>query len=243
MTTIDILIVAEDESDVACATMLADRLCLDTMEWADAESLAHYRRWRGEFEQPFLDIHKIHEIAARRNLRRVHGHFEGRPTAQDYQSAVQALRIARASDMCCHAVVWIRDTDGPTDRAQGWTDACNKAGEGLVCIGGFPHESMEAWKIVAWTHSPHFDPPAVSSVKATLKFDPTQHPNALSHNENVPKSAKAVVEGLAISHDVMESADLGKLESSAPAQLCGLSGFVKQVREQLAPLVRRGPQP
>ena len=241
---ISILVVAEHESDVAHATTLADRMVLASLQWAEPESLPFLRRWRGEFEELFLDVHKIHEVAARRGFPRVRGHFDNRPSAHDYQSAIQALRIARADDIEAPAVVWIRDTDGEhvglESRIQGWQDACSRFdGEFGALVGGFPHESMEAWMIVAWANGPARDAQAIEIVRQELGFDPTLRPQGLSHSEHIPKSAKNVVRRLGIDSRCMESTELEVLQNSDPARNCGLLDFLEQIRERLVPLVRR----
>lgn len=238
----DIVIAAEDESDARRAKSLIDRLFLTDIDWlaeqpehAQASLLDGFREWRGhDHESSFLDIHKVHALADARGLPSPRGHFDGRPAAPDYHSAVRALWLLLDGGLP-RALVWIRDTDGQRSRITGWQHACVTAGaEFSVLIGGFPHECMEAWLLASCEADGR---PALRELREQLGFDPAAQPERLSHKKNAPKSAKAVCDALAISDANWEGASLEDLLQRGVG--CGLAAFVADVRDKLVAEARR----
>jgi hypothetical protein len=242
MSIVDIMIVAESHSDTRIATFLADRILMIQLGWPDKSMLPGLRRWRGEAENSeFLDIHKVHELARAKGIPPVYGHFDNRPTAPDYQSAMDALYLALASEPQPHAFVWIRDTDGDKSRVQGWRDASQQFTHDFAAlVSGFPHECMETWRLLAWSHGQSRDDVRVAQERQRLGFDPTTSPERLSHKQNVPKSAKAVVEALGAHEYSLHECDLEATSRGGSA--CGLATYLDEVRKHLLPAVRRGPE-
>jgi hypothetical protein len=244
VTALEIVIAAEDESDARRIRSLIDRILVAEIAWLAEQPeprstlLDGLRQWRGhDATSSFLDIHQIHALADARGLPNWHGHFDGRPAALDFHSAVRALWIM-LGDGEPSGLIWVRDTDGETSRIQGWRDACAEAGADFpVLIGGFPHECMEAWLLVALTldpRTPHF-----RKLCQQLGFNPLDHPELLSHKPNVPKSAKAVCSTLGADEESWLDADPEDLERRGAD--CGLAEFIAELRDKLAPAIQRGP--
>ncbi len=234
-----IVVAAEDESDARRIKSLIDKVLIAEIAWLgeQPELLGCLREWRShDGAATFLDIHGIHELADARRLPSPHGYFDGRPAAQDYRSAVRAMWLLKA-DRLPSALVWVRDTDGETSRITGWTDACTQAGEDFsVLVGGFPHECMEAWLLVALTvdrRSSEFQ-----KLRQKLGFDPLAHPERLSHKKRVPKSAKGVCEALEVGEETWLDADLNDLDQRGAG--CGLTEFMAALRDKLVPAANRG---
>lgn len=237
----DIVVVAEAESDARRAKRLVDRVLLELVDWLreQPELLDGLRQWRGlEADESFLDMHAIHSLADVHGLPRPHGHFDNRPTAEDFHAAVRALWLLLELGRP-RVVIWIRDTDGPTQRRQGWLDALEHAGNDFdIALAGFPHECMESWLLAAWSPRSKADKSGLEQARSQLGFWPDQAPELLSHKDGVPKSIKAICEQLAVDEAVLESAALDQLRKRGVG--CGLTEFLTDVADQLIPALLRG---
>ncbi|MFO7561313.1 MAG: hypothetical protein R6X02_01615 [Enhygromyxa sp.] len=242
-TAFGIVIAAEAESDARRIKSLVDAILVAEIEWlaeqpeqARDNLLDDLRKWRSfDSASSFLDIHKIHDFADARGLPSPRGHFDGRPAAQDYHSALRALWLLIAEGRP-PALIWVRDTDGQIARIKGWTDACSEAGADFpVLIGGFPHECMEAWLLVA--HSVDRRKPEFAQMCQRLGFNPLEHPERLSHKDHAPKSAKRVCKALGVSDERWLDANPEDLAQRGAG--CGLAEFIGGIRDELVPAVKR----
>jgi hypothetical protein len=240
MVPFGIVVAAEDESDARRVKSLIDRILVADIDWLAEQAeperrhfLDGLREWRGhDPTSSFLDIHKVHDLADARGLPSPHGHFDGRPAAPDYHGAVRALWLLLDEKEPPVAFIWVRDTDGQTSRITGWADACEESGKDLsVLIGGFPHECMEAWLLVAFAPSEHQEQ-ELRTLRQQLGFNPVDQPERLSHKENVPRSAKGVCRTIGLDEMTWDDADPNDLAQRGVG--CGLAAF---------PAVRRGPKP
>lgn len=237
MSRFDIVIAAEAESDARRIKSLIDRVLTVDIAWLAEQPeqtrpqlLDGLREWRGhDAASTFLDIHKVHELADALGLPAPRGHFDGRPAAQDYHSAVRALWLLLATDLP-RVLVWVRDTDGQLSRVDGWKDACVEAGaEYPLLIGGFPHECMEAWMLAAITDVDR-QTAVFRGLRQQLGFDPVAQPERLSHKQDVPKSAKRVCKALGVDEVIW---DVELEELVARGRGCGLAAFIADVRDKL----------
>ena len=230
-TPLDIVVVAEAESDARRAKLLIDRVLTEAIGWLreQPELIDSQRTWRGIDAAAYLDIHKVHELADDCRLPRPRGHFDGKPTAEDFHCAVRALWLLIEHGPP-NVVVWVRDTDGNkrNTRHQGWRDACQHAGETFdALIAGFPHECMEAWMLAAWSPSSEEDKARLAKERERLGFLPTEEPERLSHKRNVPKSAKMVQHRLCVDDETLSKVALDELRRRGVG--CGLSEFMDEV--------------
>lgn len=241
----DIVIAAEAESDARRIKSLIDRILIADTDWlteqpehARPQLLNGLRAWRGQNSSAtFLDIHKIHDLADALGLPAPRGHFDGRPAAQDYHSAVRALWLLLAGGLP-RGLIWVRDTDGQISRVDGWKDACTEAGaEFSILIGGFPHECMEAWVLAAFTTVDR-QTSTFRALREQLGFDPIAQSERLSHKQGVPRSAKKVCEALGIEDATWSDTAIDELAQQGHG--CGLAAFIAEIRDKLVSAVQRG---
>ncbi len=233
-------VVCEAERDRFTATSLADRILCQDVEWIEPESLHLHRTWRGLTDgQSFLDWHEIKKFRIK-----VHGHFDGRPGAQDAFAARKALLLLKTSDKPPDAVLLIRDSDRQDQRLQGLRQAREETDWGVPIVIGLAHPKRESWVIVTFEPATPREEERLREVIRELGFDPRQRPTSLNDpGRSNPRNLKRVLALLTGSDRDREDScwngcDLKDLKSRG--QDTGLAEFIEEVRSRLVPLFLRG---
>ncbi|MEM9462843.1 MAG: hypothetical protein AAGF11_52365 [Myxococcota bacterium] len=240
-TPLDIVVVAEATSDARRAKGLVDRVIIEAVDWLKAQPdlLDSQRRWRGvDATCDYLDIHKVPGLARSMDLPPVRGGFEGKLPAEDHRVAVQAMWVLIALGPP-QILIWIRDTDGSTERRRGWLDACRRSGAAFRgSIGGFPHECMEAWLLAAWSPTSADEHRELAKERARLGFSPIEQPQRLSHKQSVKRSIKGVCKTLGVDEGGLQTVCVDQLRRRGAG--CGLAAFLMEIDRVLVSIIRSG---
>ncbi|MGK4002750.1 hypothetical protein WMF31_09020 [Sorangium sp. So ce1036] len=144
------------------------------------------------------------------------------------------------------AVVIARDLDGRPERAEGFAQAAadsKRTWPFEVVVGALAEPEVEAWLVAAWDPEDDSERQRLAALCGELHFDPCAKPERLtSKNEADRKDAKRVLAALtATGRDAgarWADAPVERLESRGAS--CGLTRFVREVRQHLVPVVKRG---
>ena len=228
-----LVLVVEGPSDERRARILLDHWILEQVDWVDASTLDTYRHYTGlELGEEWLDLHDIPKLARAQRLR-PSGHGEAwLVRGLLLPLLLEKHRRARLQGDESLVVVYLRDTDGfPERQPQAERGATGLLGtSALSWLPGFPHEAMEAWVLLGWLPGDEAERAAHQAAMKALSFDPLKTPHTLSHKENVPKSAKALLERLGVDHTREETclARAADREDDT-AEQCGLGAFRRKV--------------
>lgn len=122
-------------------------------------------------------------------------------------------------------VLWSRDTDGDNDRAVAAREIreINASGFSRVSLA-MANECGETWVLAGWRAETKEEHDNLDKWRKKLGFDPTQQPEALSHKEHAPKSAKEVMDDLVEN----EAQALFVAAENGRGVGCGLAGWIKE---------------
>jgi len=193
------------------------------------------RRYEGLGGQSFIRTKDIPVLVRERNLdRRYSSDGPRKGDAGSFRKLFQVLQKEKLLGPRT-VVVWSRDDDGDDDRR---TDVEN-ALKDLPVLGtwllAIARECGEAWVIAGFSPKTKAEIATLKDLRQQLGFAPLKHPKFLSHKENVPTSAKTVVEKLFEGdHPREHEALVAATRSDHPAAIpCGLRRFCDQVETWL----------
>lgn len=245
-TVISLAIVCEAKADRELGAGLADRILVDEHEWADG-ILDDLRAWRGRTEKDaFLDWHDVSKLSSEQGLRHVaHGRFDARGGPQA-RATRQALFLLMKGPDLPDGVALLVDSDG-MDKRTGLEAAVRDettAWPFRIAIGVADRE-RESWILSAWLPENALETRKLAAFRRELGFDPTNEPEKLSAGgrkgragEIAKRDPKRVVGSLcptkARERACWESTPLTTLESKGARN--GLAAFLKDVRDEFAPL-------
>lgn len=228
-----IIVVVEGRGDERRVPLLIDHFLTST---AALPPLTDVRTYEGLGGWPFIRVHNIPQLARERGLSRRFS-SDG-PKKGDGGLVRQLFQVLQKEKLLGprSVVVWSRDDDGVRGRR---TDVENALGElptsnpWLLAIAS---ECGEAWVIAGWSPASKMDDERLRKWRQQLGFAPHEHPECLSHKENVPKSAKAVLDDFFGGDRDRENESLiaAACSGSGAAKACGLSGFCDQLRAWIA---------
>ncbi len=237
-------VVAEAPADHRTATELADRILIEAInDWVDEDQLLYQREWVVDVAGGPLSWKRIRKLAEAAGIE-AEGFFNGEPGLPDARAARRALRYLRATIPGLKAVVLIRDQDDQIDRRDGLEQARREDHEGLVIVVGLAIVERECWVVCGFE-------PQDESERARLKDAREQvgfHPHERSHDlkackdDNAKLSPKRVLRLLTEGNFDRErrcwkETPLVVLRQRGKEN--GLTDYLHEVRERLAPLIGR----
>jgi hypothetical protein len=205
--------VAEDESDAAIVTGLADRFAQEPEhgleEWL-RDNLDTYRVWQGdEPDTTYLKWSSVKKRASSLRIR-IHGYenralgFENAEVRKVFTLVTRAGR-ERPAGLLLH-----RDTDGSEDRQEGYRTSVaayqqamsGEANRVHLCLA-LPHPEIEAWLLAGFEPETDAGREALAEERRALGFDPREQASRLNpkrtstpEGEDVKKSTKRILEKL-----------------------------------------------
>ncbi len=232
-------ILCEGVADMWTATDLADRVLCSAVDWITADTLVHYRRWRGlEESDAFLAWRKVPALAREYDFR-VHGAFGGLTDYRVARSALLLLKVQRPD-----AVVIIRDSDGDPTRRDSLERARREESPGtewpFPIIIGVADTKRECWVLTGFAPQTPAEERALTGLKRELGFDPlssAQHltartPNAL---RNAKRALKALIRDNAERERLCWlDCDLRILSDRGRGS--GLADYLDEIQTRLVPL-------
>jgi hypothetical protein len=235
---------ARADRDTACG--LADRVLLEEVSWLEAETLGSYRQWRGtDSEQPFLKWANVKTELARKGVKGIFGHFDGKAGQPDAYMARLALLLLSSSEQRPAAVVLVRDSDGDARRREGLEQARNLVWNGrgwpFPVVIGLAESKRECWVLAGFDPRNRDEAERLEASEHRLSFHPVREAHQLTAREHgAKKDAKVALDALTRGDLERERAclaetPLARLEERG--MHTGLSAYLKEVRERLVPVL------
>ena len=122
-------------------------------------------------------------------------------------------------------VIWARDDDGHGEtRRADVSGARESLPDTTPIILAIASECGEAWVIAGWRPETPADEEKLRKLRQSLGFEPHVYPERLSHKDNAPRSAKAVIVELFAGDREKEASALGVAANSShrASEACGL---------------------
>ena len=207
------VVVAEDESDAAIVTGLADRYAQEPEhgleEWL-RDNLDTYRAWQGE--EPGTTCLKWSKVKERARSLRISIHGYGNRTLGFEEAEIRKVftLVTRAGRERPAGLLLHRDTDASADRRAGYQasvaayqQAVSSDAERVHICLALPHPEIEAWLLAGFEPETDAGREALSEERRTLGFDPREQASRLNpkrtstpEGEDVKKSTKRILEKL-----------------------------------------------
>jgi hypothetical protein len=235
-------VVHEAEADFTTATELADRVLVDTIDWLDADLLAHQREWVAEEAGGHRLTWKALKQLAHEAGIRVHGHFDGEPALPDAAAARRAILYLLTAVPDLKAVLLIRDQDDEPERRAGLEQARGQDRSGVVIVVGLAVVERECWVISGFDPQDEGESSRLDAERGKLGFDPRLRSHELTacKDDQAHRSPKRVLRHLSGDDRDRER----RCWTEAPLEvlreggnLNGLADYLHEVRDRLAPLI------
>ncbi len=230
-----IILAAEGPSDLRRIGQLIDHLLLRGSS-ESATELDKLWRVEGLDGAPYITIKKIPDLARDRGLRlRFSSDGPRKGDGGTLRALYQILQKDKLLDPRT-LIVWARDDDGDREKREYALQARESLPSTTPIILAIASECGEAWVIAGWQPETKVDNEKLRKWRQKLGFEPHRHPERLSHKENVPKDAKAVLADLLDNdHEKEAIALLSAVNSdSGASEACGLLAFRKEVEAWIA---------
>jgi hypothetical protein len=233
-TRLRIILAAEGPSDVRRLRVLIDHFLRRQVGAASSQEEAFY--FEGLPGDTYVKIKDIPTLVRERGLDRRFS--PGGPNKGDGGTLRKLYQVFKKEKLLHpgDVVLWARDDDGDPARRDD-AEAARKALTTVeTLLFAIASECGEAWVIAGWKPVTRADEIKRSAWRQKLGFDPHLKPDELSHKENVPRSAKTILEDL-FEHDEEQEASAltSAAESGAKASVaCGLHAFCEEVEQWLS---------
>lgn len=252
---LSIAVVCEAQADRDVACDLSDRVLRDEVSWlreveeacGDLEGVRQYRG-HGEREA-FLDWHQVKRLLRRPSGRPTlsFGHFQGKPGAAGALAARKALLLLEGAEQPPDAVLLICDT-----AKHDWDVGIEQARHDRpwrfrAIVIGLARVERENWVLAGFIPRDDGEAELLRQQRKLLGFDPCEHAEGLN-------AVAAAGGGIAAKRDpkpvlqALTRGERGREQAcwqEAPLEVLmqrgaatGLSAFLQELREVLAPVVR-----
>jgi hypothetical protein len=235
-------LVHEARADFETATELADRVLLDAIKWLDDDLLVHQRTWLAESNSG----HRLTWTAIPRLAReagvRTHGHFEGESALPDAAAARRAIVFLRREFPDLSAILLIRDQDDQPERRGGLEQARSQDHGSLVIVVGLAVVERECWVLCGYDPQDEVETTRLNEERTWLGFDPRTRSHELTacKNDLAHRSPKRVLRVLSADDRDRERRCWQETPLTTLLERGGengLAAFLKEVRDQIAPLI------
>jgi hypothetical protein len=228
-----IILVAEGPSDFRRIGVLVDHFLRKHTD--GAASPEELRKLEGLNGDPYVPLHRIPELVRERGLDRRYS--PGGPKKGDGGTLRKLYQVLQKDKLLSPrtVILWARDDDGDKARREDAGEARRSLPDSAPLLLAIATECGEAWVIAGWNASTTSDQAKLAAWRRKLGFEPQAHPDRLSHKENVPKSAKAIVDDIFNGDPEQEArALISAADSDSQASRdCGLHAFCEEARSWL----------
>lgn len=241
------VLAAEDRGHFDAVSRLTDRVISCEVEWFEG-SEDRLRRWRGpSSDQPWYPLKNAFRLARALGLP-TSGKFDGRsgePEAAMIRAQLLLFKKQwnerRSPRPPFHAVFIARDTDRKP-REPGIRQAI-ELGWPFPIVAAVCEPEVESWFVCAFIAENEGEQATLDELSKELGFSPVQNSHRLTaKRETDPKDAKRVLAVLSKGDRDREvrCLDLALTELETRGRTNNLTGFIKEIREHIVPLVRDG---
>ena len=170
------------------------------------------------------------------------GHFDGQPGEADAAAARRAILYLKEAIPDLNAILLIRDQDDQPERKTGLEQARRQDHGGTVILVGLAVVEREAWVISGFDPVNEEESARLDVERQALGFNPCERSHDLTacKDNQAKRSPKRVLRQLTGDHRERErhcwtNTPLEKLRERGAAN--GLSAYLQEVRDRLAPLI------
>jgi hypothetical protein len=243
--TLRFAVVHEAEADFQTATELADRELLTAIDWLDEDLIGGQREWVGHCAATRLTWKNLKRLALDAGVTPM-GHFGGETAFPDARAARRAIAFLITEVPDLNAIVLVRDQDDQPERRDGLQQARREDHSGLPVVIGVAVVEREAWVISGFDPAGEAEDASLGSVRKRVGFDPRTHSHELNacKDDNAPRSPKRALRELSGDNRDRErrcwsECALDVLRERGREN--GLTAYMTEVRERLAPLIGHVP--
>jgi hypothetical protein len=238
---LSLVVVCEARADFETASVLADRLICESIDWIEPDSLDYHRRYDGhDSDRPFLTWARLEELAKEASIR-PRGFIEGQPADLDAAQAQRALIYIKAKLPATEAVLLVRDDDREKVRRRGLEQARAASSMRECIIIGLAHTKRECWVLAGFEARNDQERDLLAEVREELGFDPcTRAEELTAKHDHDKRSAKGVLKRLVQSNHEREAS----CWKHTPLQLLrdrgestGLRDYLDEIQKRLVPLL------
>lgn len=185
------VLLCEDESDAELTTGLADRHAMEPhhgLEQWIRDNLDSYRKWvLNADEGQCWTWKRIKRVADRRKLT-THGYQKRAPGIETAEIRKAVLVISDRGHANPAGILMHRDTDGKTERREGFRrsvenynrESLMEGGTRIILCLALPHPETEAWLLAAFEPKTESGRAALERERQKLGFDPRVHAERLN---------------------------------------------------------------
>ena len=235
-------VVHEAESDFRTTTALADRVLIESVDWLDADLIAHQREWVGQDSRGRRLAWKTIPKLAREVGIRPRGHFDGEPGEADATAARRAILYLLETFSELDAILLIRDQDDQPERRVGLEQARDHVHSRAVIVIGLAIVERESWVISGFDPLDNEEEARLGSERRKLGFDPLHRSHDLTacKDDRASRSPKRVLKALCgDDHDrerrCWDDADLEVLRQRGTNN--GLASYLREIQDRIAPQI------
>jgi hypothetical protein len=241
-------VVHEAEADFRTATELADWVLMEAIDWLDDEALLPGQREWVDHEAGGrrLSWKTIPQLARQAGIR-AHGHFDGAPGLPDAAAARRAILYLLETIPGLGAIVLVRDQDDEPERRGGLEQARDQDRSGVAIVIGLAVVERESWVMCGFEPRDDEETARLAAERSALGSDPRLHSHELTacKDDQAHRSPKRVLRQLSGADWERERAcwlgtPLVLLRQRGEGN--GLTAFLNEVRDGLAPLIGHVPR-
>lgn len=244
------LMVCESDADFQTASELCDRVLRERGPAWLSDALEAMRTWGAEEKgHIFFRVKELNDYCAQHRVKKLQGHFDGKPGAAMAQVARNALCVAehfRKQGTDVDAVLLVGDMDQEgSERRLGYQQARDEGRRlyAFQIVLGCPEIMREAWVLNGFDAQHEAEHARLRALKQDLGFSPIEEAHRLdAQDEQAKKSPKRAVKHLTGGDRDRErrcwrDTPLDDLEKRG--QGSGLAAYLKEVETILLPLLTR----
>ncbi|MEC4805128.1 MAG: hypothetical protein SAJ12_15230 [Jaaginema sp. PMC 1079.18] len=252
---VEFVVVVESRADAEIATVLAERLLIEKVDWLEQELLQYVFQWSGLQENTpyscWTDINKIIKNAKESGMRlpKFIGHSKQKNIKADGASSIKILNFIRIlqKNRPIKAVFLIRDLDNQPERREGMKQARSEHTERLPqleIIIGTANRMREAWVLNGFIPLDEEEGKTLENIKSQLNFDPCIESHRLRSNSfeepNRIRNPKVVLETLTRNDRLREQKCWEETSLELLQQRgnqTGLTAYLQEVELHIVPLI------
>jgi len=230
-----IVVVCEAEADRRAASTLADRVLSEAVEWIDATTIDHVRRYRGlDGHDSYVKWANMPEMADRHRIF-AHGFIRGVQRQPEAVMAERALLLVKkVLPSHAGAVLLVRDADKDGRRRRGFDQARGAHAWSFQVIIGVADTKRECWVLAGYEPRDDAERALLEAERRELGFDPRHAAQELTASKDgARRDAKRVLKALTDGDRAREDACL----EEAPLALLKERGASTGLADYLLELV------
>ncbi len=238
-----IAVVGEARADQNIVIDTIHRMCVEAVDWLEAELLEHQFEWITELSLngPPLPLYWA-------NIKRLadvvginpRGYFLGQPGLLDARTARTAILLLERHVSDIKAIILIRDADKLRQRSRGIEQA-RIATSSVVCLIAVPNPERECWVISGFDPDGDAEKSRFAQLRQELGFNPNEKSHELTATsvDTAIKSPKRVLRMLSggdwdRERVCWQNTPTALLDKRGKGN--GLADFQEEVRQQIFPM-------